>query len=213
MLREYQKAIDKVSIAALILKRLTDIILSLLLVLILALPMLIIAILVCTTTKGSSLFKQERVGLNGRKFTIYKFRTMYDESEQHKAEYNLKNEMYGPVFKMRDDTRITAIGRILRRYSLDELPQLWNVFVGNMSLVDPRPPLPTEVDLYKGWQRRRLSMRPGLSCIWQVTGRNRIDNFEEWAKLDLKYIDEWNLWLDIKILLKTIPAVIKGTGV
>ena len=113
---------------------------------------------------------------------------------------------------MKNDPRITPIGRFLRKYSLDELPQLWNVLKGEMSLVGPRPPLPTEVDLYRGWQRRRLSMRPGITCLWQVMGRNRITDFNEWVKLDLSYIDRWNLLLDFQILFKTFPAVIKGTG-
>jgi exopolysaccharide biosynthesis polyprenyl glycosylphosphotransferase len=192
-------------------KRLLDIISSILLLTLLAVPMGILA-LVVKLNPGSVLFRQKRVGLNGRLFVVLKFRTMYKDADLRRAEYNLKNEMKGPVFKMKDDPRITPTGKFLRKYSLDELPQIWNVLVGNMSLVGARPPLPTEVDLYKGWQRRRLSMRPGITCIWQVTGRNKITDFNEWARLDLKYIDEWSLWLDLKILLKTIPTVLKGTG-
>lgn len=193
-------------------KRLFDILSAALLLSLLAVPMGILA-LVVKLDPGPILFKQKRVGLNGRHFVVLKFRTMYKDADLQRAEYNLKNEMKGPVFKMRDDPRITPAGKFLRKYSLDELPQLWNVLVGNMSLVGARPPLPTEVELYKGWQRRRLSMRPGITCIWQVTGRNKITDFNEWARLDLKYIDEWSLVLDLKILLKTIPTVLKGTGV
>ena len=196
----------------LFMKRILDIILSGIALLVLAFPTLVVTFIIKQSTHGSATFKQTRVGLNGRKFLCYKFRTMYHELQEIKFEEQLKNEMKGPVFKMKDDPRITPVGKILRKYSLDELPQLWNVFKGDMSLVGPRPPLPSEVDLYKGWQRRRLSMRPGITCIWQVGGRNRIDDFDVWAKLDLKYIDEWKFWLDIEILFKTVPAVIKGTG-
>jgi len=197
---------------ALTVKRIFDAVASFLLIIILGLPMLIIAFLVRKTTKGPALFKQKRIGLNGRKFIMYKFRTMYTDLQQRRSEYKLKNEMKGPVFKMKKDPRITPIGYFLRQYSLDELPQLFNVLNGDMSLVGPRPPLPSEVYLYKGWQRRRLSMRPGITCIWQVSGRNKINDFDEWVKLDLKYIDTWSLWLDFKILFTTIPTVLKGTG-
>ena len=197
---------------ALLIKRFLDFILGCVLLLIISVPMFVIALLIWRTSPGHALFMQKRVGLNGRKFTIYKFRTMHADSEQRHAELHLKNEMKGPVFKMKDDPRITPIGRFLRKYSLDELPQFWNVVIGDMSFVGPRPPIPTEVSLYKGWQRRRLSMRPGITCIWQVTGRNKITDFNEWAKLDLQYIDQWSLWLDFKIMLKTIPAVFGGTG-
>jgi exopolysaccharide biosynthesis polyprenyl glycosylphosphotransferase len=197
---------------ALMIKRIVDIGISLFLLSLFALPMLVIGIIVRKTTKGPALFRQKRVGLNGRKFIVFKFRTMHSDAKQRKFEHKLKNIMRGPAFKMKDDPRITPFGRFLRKYSLDELPQVWNVLIGNMSLVGPRPPLPTEVSLYKGWQRRRLSMRPGMTCIWQVAGRNKIRDFNEWAKLDLKYIDEWNLLLDFIILLKTIPTVLGGTG-
>ena len=197
---------------SIIIKRVFDIVAAFFLLIILILPMLIVMIVVRATTHGPAIFKQKRVGLNGRRFVFYKFRTMYYESQERKAEYQLRNEMKGPVFKMKDDPRITPIGKFLRRHSIDELPQLWNVLIGDMSLVGPRPPLPKEVELYKGWQRRRLSMRPGITCFWQVMGRNKITDFEQWTKLDLKYIDEWSLWLDFRILLQTIPAVLKGTG-
>ena len=197
---------------ALLVKRQFDIIASLLLIVTFFIPMTIMAFFIRVTTKGPALFIQKRMGLNGRTFMLYKFRTMYSDAQQRKAEYNLKNEMKGPVFKMKKDPRITPFGAILRRFSLDELPQFFNVLNGNMSLVGPRPPLPTEVELYKGWQRRRLSMRPGITCIWQVSGRNRIKDFNKWVNMDLQYIDNWNIWLDFKILVKTIPAVINGTG-
>ena len=196
---------------SLAMKRCFDIIAAAIMLTILAIPMVVIALFV-KTTPGPIFFVQRRVGLNGRRFMMTKFRTMYKDAEQRRAEYNLKNEMKGPVFKMKDDPRITPVGRFLRIYSLDELPQIWSVLVGDMSLVGPRPPIPAEVDLYQGWQRRRLSMRPGITCIWQVTGRNKITDFNEWARLDLEYIDKWSSLLDLKILLKTIPAVLKGTG-
>ena len=197
---------------ALMVKRLIDVAISSIALLVGVMPMLLIAFLIRTTTKGPAFFLQRRVGLHGRRFMVYKFRTMYTDIKQRKFERSLKNEMKGPAFKMRNDPRITLLGRFLRRYSLDELPQFWNVLIGNMSLVGARPPLPTEVSLYKGWHRRRLSMRPGLTCIWQVSGRNQICDFDEWAKLDLKYIDTWSLLLDFTVLFKTIPTVLKGSG-
>lgn len=196
----------------LLIKRLIDIIVSLAILVIAALPMLAIAILVKKTSKGPALFAQKRMGVNGHRFFVFKFRTMYTDAKQRKFERAIKNEMKGPAFKMKNDPRITPLGWFLRKYYLDELPQLWNVLIGNMSLVGPRPPLPTEVSLYKGWHRRRLSMRPGITCIWQVSGGNRICDFDKWAKLDLKYIDTWNLLSDLVVLLKTIPTVFKGSG-
>jgi exopolysaccharide biosynthesis polyprenyl glycosylphosphotransferase len=169
------------------------------------------AILIKITSKGPVLFKQQRCGLNGRKFTLYKFRTMVDNAEDLKASLSNMNEMDGPMFKITNDPRLTRVGKNLRKYSVDELPQLLNVLFGDMSLVGPRPPLPSEVSQFDHWQRRKLSMKPGITCLWQINGRNNV-NFEEWMKLDLKYIDNWSLWLDTKILLKTIPAVMKGTG-
>ena len=136
---------------------------------------------------------------------------MVSNAEELKAELEAKNEMDGPVFKIKHDPRITRVGRLIRKTSIDELPQLWNVFVGNMSLVGPRPPIPAEVEQYERWQMRRLSMRPGITCIWQVSGRNNID-FETWMKLDLQYIDNWTLFLDIKLLLKTVPVVLLRQG-
>jgi lipopolysaccharide/colanic/teichoic acid biosynthesis glycosyltransferase len=142
---------------------------------------------------------------------MWKFRSMVSNAEELKAQLEAQNEMDGPVFKIKHDPRITRVGRLIRKTSIDELPQLWNVFVGNMSLVGPRPPIPAEVEQYERWQMRRLSMRPGITCIWQVSGRNNID-FETWMKLDLQYIDNWTLFLDIKLLLKTVPVVLLRQG-
>ncbi|MFQ6002959.1 MAG: sugar transferase [Candidatus Zixiibacteriota bacterium] len=175
-------------------------------------PLLLgIAFLIKLTSKGPVLFRQKRCGLNGRKFTLLKFRTMVENAEELKATLWEKNEMDGPVFKMEEDPRLTKVGKVLRKFSLDELPQLFNVLWGDMSLVGPRPPLPEEVSQYDLWHRRKLSMKPGITCLWQVNGRNNI-SFEKWMKMDLEYIDNWSLWLDTKILFKTIPAVILGIG-
>ena len=197
--------------SALAIKRLIDIAISSLL-LILGLPVLAVAAVgIRLGSPGSVLFKQERLGLNGRIFTLYKFRTMVEDAHRMREEVAHLNEMRGPVFKSKTDPRITRIGRILRKFSLDEIPQLWNVLKGDMSLVGPRPPLPEEVWSYERWQRRRLSMKPGLTCLWQISGRNHVD-FEQWMELDLKYIDTWSPSLDLKIMLRTIPAVLSGKG-
>ena len=172
---------------------------------------IIVSILIKVSSPGPVFFVQERCGLNGRKFGLIKFRTMVMDAEKRLAELMAKNEMDGPVFKMKDDPRITPIGRFLRKTSIDELPQLFNVIKGEMSLVGPRPPIPSEVELYKPWQRRRLSMKPGLTCIWQVSGRNNIE-FERWMRLDLQYIDNWSLLLDFKLLLLTVKEVFCGDG-
>ncbi|MFN0057649.1 MAG: sugar transferase [Planctomycetota bacterium] len=176
-----------------------------------AAPMLVIALLIKLTSRGPVLFKQERSGRHNRRFKMLKFRTMVKNAEQLKQELERENEMTGPVFKMKRDPRVTKLGRVLRKFSLDELPQLINVLVGDMSLVGPRPPLPSEVAVYEWWQRRRLSTRPGLTCHWQVSGRNQV-SFEDWMRLDLEYIDRWSLWLDVKLILKTIPAVLRARG-
>ncbi|MEW6411216.1 MAG: sugar transferase [Candidatus Zixiibacteriota bacterium] len=162
-------------------------------------------------SRGPVFFKQTRSGLNGKPFKLYKFRTMCQGADRKKNELAALNEMSGPVFKIRNDPRVTRVGRLLRKTSLDELPQLINVLKGEMSLVGPRPPLPTEVAEYAPWQHRKLSVKPGVTCTWQVSGRNNID-FEDWMRLDLEYIDNWSLWEDTKIIAKTIPAVIKGSG-
>jgi len=162
-------------------------------------------------SKGSILFIQERLGLNGRKFKMYKFRTMVPEAEKLKSDLAAQNEMDGPVFKIENDPRITPVGRLLRKTSIDELPQLFNVVKGDMSLVGPRPALLNEVKQYDSWQRRRLTIKPGITCLWQINGRNNI-NFEKWMELDLEYIDNWSLWLDTKILARTLPAVLSRKG-
>lgn len=195
----------------LFIKRLLDIIFSLTLIILLSPMMLLVAILIKLESKGPVLFKQQRCGLNGRIFTLYKFRSMVQNAEMKKRFLEKQNEMDGPVFKMKRDPRITKVGRILRKTSIDELPQLFNVLKGDMSLVGPRPPLPVEVEMYELWQRRRLSLKPGITCIWQVSGRNKI-KFERWMEMDLEYIDNWSLWLDFKILFKTVFVVISGYG-
>ncbi|MFY9550814.1 MAG: sugar transferase [Thermoanaerobaculia bacterium] len=195
----------------LVAKRALDLALSLALFLV-TLPIQLLATLGILLTSGTPVFfRQVRCGLNGRHFTLLKFRTMHSGAEERLSEISHLNEMTGPVFKATRDPRSTPVGRLLRRLSIDELPQLWNVIVGNMSLVGPRPPLPEEVARYEPWQRRRLSMKPGLTCLWQISGRSELD-FDRWMALDLKYIDTWSPLLDLKILLKTVPAVLSGKG-
>jgi len=195
----------------LVVKRMIDIVGSSLALVALSPVFLIAALAIKLTSPGPVLFKQERCGLNGRRFTFYKFRSMINDAEQRRVEVAHLNEMQGPVFKITHDPRVTKIGKLLRKTSIDELPQLWNVLKGDMSLVGPRPPLPSEVEQYERWQRRRLSMKPGLTCFWQIRGRNEV-GFDEWMRLDLKYIDNWSLKLDWEILLKTIPVVLLGKG-
>jgi len=173
----------------------------------------VVALLIKLTSPGPVMFRQLRSGLNGAPFTIYKFRTMVTNAEQRKHELEAMNEMRGPVFKVSKDPRITPIGKWLRRFSIDEFPQLFNVLRGEMSLVGPRPLPIDEVKRFNDMaHRRRLSVRPGLTCLWQVSGRNEIKEFKDWVRLDLQYIDNWSLWLDFKILLRTIPVVFIGTG-
>jgi len=195
----------------LVAKRLLDFLVSVTLLLLLAPVMALIAITV-KRTKGPVLFRQTRVGVNGRLFQMYKFRSMVADAETHRTGLEAMNQMSGPVFKIKDDPRLTPIGAFLRKYSLDELPQLWNVVRNEMSLVGPRPPVPDEVSLYQDWQRRRLSVKPGLTGLWQVSGRSEITSFDKWLELDLRYIDNWSLTLDLLILMKTIPAVLSGRG-
>jgi exopolysaccharide biosynthesis polyprenyl glycosylphosphotransferase len=172
---------------------------------------LVAAIAIKLTSPGPVFFRQIRNGQYGRQFKMFKLRTMTQDAETRRAELQGANEMNGPVFKMRHDPRITRVGKWLRRLSLDEIPQFWNVLRGDMSLVGPRPPLPHEVMEYATFDRRRLSMRPGITCLWQIGGRNSVD-FDDWVKLDLEYIDTWSLVSDLKILLRTIPAIMRGTG-
>lgn len=194
------------------LKRIIDIFLSSV-ALIIAFPIFaILAAAIFVSMGRPILFKQKRVGLNGRSFSLYKFRTMIVDAESQLNSLKDKNEMSGPVFKMKNDPRVTKLGKFLRHFSLDEIPQFWNVLRGDMSLVGPRPPVPGEVSMYERRDRRRLSMRPGLTCTWQVSGRNKINDFEEWVKMDLEYIDNWSLARDIWLIAKTIPAVLLVKG-
>lgn len=196
----------------LFLKRLADVVVSFTGLIVLSPLFLLLGMANKVTSRGPVFFVQERCGLNGRRFKLFKFRTMVQDAEARRDEVAHLNQVDGHAFKARNDPRITRIGRLLRRFSLDELPQLVNIFLGHMSLVGPRPPIPDEVMHYSRWQRRRLSMKPGLTGLWQVSGRAAIDDFDHWTRLDLKYIDQWSLWSDLKIILKTIPAVLFGRG-
>jgi len=174
---------------------------------------LVVAILVRCTSSGPIFFAQKRAGLHGKPFTMFKFRTMYVDAEERRRELLEKNQMSGPVFKLENDPRITPLGKILRKFSIDEFPQLLNVLRGEMSLVGPRPLPIYETEQFEDFaHRRRLSMKPGLTCLWQVRGRSKVTDFEEWVKMDLEYIDNWSLALDIYIILRTIPAVLLGAG-
>ncbi|HXX68748.1 MAG TPA: sugar transferase [Polyangiaceae bacterium] len=173
--------------------------------------MLVVAVLIKVTSRGPVLFRQTRVGRHGRPFHMLKFRSMVANAEELKAKLMAKNEQAGPVFKIARDPRVTAVGRFIRKYSIDELPQLVNVLRGEMSVVGPRPPVPSEVARYEAWQRRRLSVRPGLTCVWQVSGRNEI-SFDDWMYLDMEYIDHWSLAHDFQLILKTVPIVLSGRG-
>ena len=199
----------------LLIKRFIDLTLSLALIVVLAPVLLLVAILIKLTSPGPVLFVQKRIGLNKRVFHIYKFRTMVADAEQRMKQVEHLNEVSGPVFKIKNDPRITPVGRILRKASIDELPQLFNVLVGDMSLVGPRPLPLRDYELFtvdgQDWQRRRFSVRPGITCLWQVAGRSSMP-FDRWMELDNQYIQRWSLWLDFQILLKTIPAVLRGTG-
>lgn len=195
-----------------ILKRVLDFSLALILLMLLSPLLLIVAALVKLTSDGPVLFMQERLGLNKRMFRICKFRTMVADAERRQAALEHLNEQDGPAFKIKADPRITPLGRILRKTSIDELPQLFNVLAGDMSLVGPRPlPVRDYQGFDQDWHRRRFSVRPGITCLWQISGRNSI-GFDKWMELDMRYIDEWSLWLDFRILAGTIPAVLRGSG-
>ena len=183
-------------------KRLMDIILSTIGLMILSPILLVVAILIKIDSKGPIFFKQKRVGLNGKEFDMYKFRSMVVNAEELKEKLEKQNEMSGPMFKIADDPRITKIGKFIRKTSIDELPQLWNVIKGDMSLVGPRPSLPKEVEQFEPWMEERFKVKPGLTCYWQVGGRNNID-FENWMKLDIKYVKERTLAIDIMLIFKT----------
>ena len=195
----------------LLLKRVFDFTASGLGILVISPLFLIMAFLIKVTSKGPVFFKQNRLGLAGRRFTLYKFRTMRQGAQDVLSNVSDLGAMTTPEFREKKTSWITPVGRFMRKFSIDELPQLINVFVGHMSIVGPRPTVPDEVEKYKDWQRRRFSMKPGITCLWQVNGRNNIA-FEEWMKLDLEYLDSWSLWLDAKILLKTVPVVLFGIG-
>jgi lipopolysaccharide/colanic/teichoic acid biosynthesis glycosyltransferase len=194
-------------------KRVTDLILSTAGLIVLAPLFLLIALAIkLSSPDGPVLYRWRVLGKNGKPFVGYKFRTMVPNADQLKQELLGFNEMQGPVFKMRNDPRVTTLGRFLRKFSLDELPQLYSVLKGDMSMVGPRPPSRAEAEKFEFWQRRKLSVRPGISCLWQVNGRNKICSFSEWARLDLEYIQNASLLLDLKIMLLTIPAVLSGRG-
>lgn len=194
------------------LKRFFDIIISLTMLIMLAPFLILLSALIKIDSKGPVIFKQERVGLRGRKFMLYKFRTMVQNAEELLKEIEEQNEVDGPVFKIENDPRITRIGRFLRKTGFDEFPQLLNILNGEMSLIGPRPPLPSETVQYKRWQLRRLSVRPGLSCFWQIKPERNSIKFEKWMEMDLAYIDNWSLRLDFLILLRTFRTVVRKTG-
>jgi exopolysaccharide biosynthesis polyprenyl glycosylphosphotransferase len=198
---------------ALFLKRVVDIVVSAVALTLLLPVFAIIAVLIKVTSPHLPIFYRWRVvGYKGTPFTGYKFSTMVADADERRSQLVGSNEMQGPVFKIKDDPRVTRIGRILRKYSLNELPQLWSVLKGDMSLVGPRPAFPHELERYELWHKRKLCVRPGITCLWQVRGRNRISNFDDWVRMDLEYIDNWSLWLDFKILVRTLWAVAAGTG-
>lgn len=195
----------------LILKRAFDLILSIMGLIVISPLLAAVAICIKLDSKGPVIIKQKRIGKNGAPFNMYKFRSMVENAEQLQMELATQNEADGPVFKIKNDPRITKVGRFIRKYSIDELPQLMNVVIGQMSLVGPRPPLPKEVELYTDYEWRRLDIRPGITGLWQINGRSDLP-FDEWVKLDLYYIEHWSLGLEMKILFKTLPIVLKGTG-
>ena len=190
-----------------VIKRIIDIVASFIGLILLSPLILIVSILIKLESKGEVIFKQKRVGLNGKEFYMYKFRSMVINAEELKKQLESQNEMSGPMFKIKDDPRITNVGKFIRKTSIDELPQLINVIKGDMSLVGPRPSLPKEVKKFEQWMMERLEVKPGLTCIWQVSGRNNID-FEDWMKLDIKYVRERSFKLDIKLILKTVLVLL-----
>ena len=195
----------------LLVKRVTDILVSLVMLILLSPLFVTVAVAIKLTSKGPIFFAQERVGMNKRRFKLLKFRSMVIDAEKLKRQLMDKNEVDGPVFKIKDDPRVTRVGKLIRKTSIDELPQLINVLRGEMSLVGPRPPLPSEVDEYDWLFRKRLAIKPGITCLWQVMGRNTL-SFDRWMELDKEYVENWSIWLDFKILLKTVPVVLTGHG-
>lgn len=194
------------------LKRLMDIGISVILLTVLFPLMLAIGLAVRTASPGPVFYGLDWVGQGGRRFRGYKFRTMIVGADRQEADLQSRNEMNGPAFKMDNDPRITPLGRVLRRYSLDELPQLWSVLKGDLSLVGPRPPRTHEYAQFTPFQMGKMAVKPGITCLWQVEGRHRISDFDEWVRLDVRYIETWSLWLDVKILFRTAGVVLKGTG-
>jgi exopolysaccharide biosynthesis polyprenyl glycosylphosphotransferase len=193
-------------------KRVLDILASVLALVLLAPLFVVLGVLVKLTSPGPVFYRWNVVGTNGSPFTGYKFRSMVIDADQLKSKLKDQNEMTGPVFKITNDPRITPVGAWMRRYSLDELPQLYSVFKGEMSIVGPRPPLVTEYEQFTEYQKQKLAVKPGITCLWQVSGRNDINDFEEWVRLDLEYIRNWSLLLDVQILLRTVGAVFSGSG-
>jgi exopolysaccharide biosynthesis polyprenyl glycosylphosphotransferase len=192
-------------------KRGIDVVLSLFALVLLAPLMALTVLAIRLTSRGPAILPQERIGHGGQAFTMFKFRSMHLNAQEAKEAYAALNERDGPVFKIRRDPRTTRVGRLIRQLSIDEVPQLVNVLRGEMSLVGPRPPLPEEVAQYTPFHRQRLQVRPGITCIWQVSGRSELD-FDTWVEMDLEYIHNWSLWIDLRILARTIPAVVSGRG-
>nr|WP_314434378.1 sugar transferase [uncultured Brevundimonas sp.] len=195
------------------LKRAMDVAISGALLVVLAPFLAAIGLAVKATSPGPAFYGLDWVGQGGRRFRGYKFRTMGVGADQQEAALQAKNEMNGPAFKMENDPRITPLGRFLRRYSLDELPQLWSVLKGDLSLVGPRPPRAHEYARFTPFQMGKMAVKPGITCLWQVEGRHRISDFDDWVRLDVRYIETWSLWLDVKILFRTAGVVLRGTGV
>jgi exopolysaccharide biosynthesis polyprenyl glycosylphosphotransferase len=209
MLTFYGKAFDS---EQLFLKRCLDIVGSLIGLGITCMLFPFIALAIKMESKGPLFFSQNRVGENGRIFKCWKLRSMFTDAEERKKDLMAQNEMQGAMFKMKDDPRVTRVGKFIRKTSIDELPQFWNVLQGEMSLVGTRPPTPDEVAVYENWQRKRICIKPGITGLWQVSGRNQIEDFDEVVRLDIRYIEEWSIWLDIKLLAKTLWVVVARRG-
>ncbi len=200
---DQQVEIKKESLMYLVSKRAMDIVASLFGLIILSPLLIIVSILIKLESSGPILFKQERVGLRGKHFVMYKFRSMVINAEELKEKLESQNEMSGPMFKIKNDPRVTKVGKFIRKTSIDELPQLINILKGEMSIVGPRPSIPSEVEMFERWMLIRLDVKPGLTCYWQVRGRNNI-GFEEWMEMDVEYVSDRNIWIDIKLILKTV---------
>ncbi|MCH7564710.1 MAG: sugar transferase [Gemmatimonadetes bacterium] len=193
-------------------KRLMDILVSGVGLVLLLPVFVVLPIVIRLTSRGPGYYRWSVLGQYARPFRGFKFRSMVVNADELKESMAHLNHMQGPAFKVRNDPRVTPVGRFLRKFSIDELPQLWSVFKGDMSLVGPRPPFPEEYERFKPWHRAKLSVKPGVTCLWQISGRSDIHDFEQWVELDMRYIREWSLWLDLKILMRTIPVVSRGSG-